>query len=271
MAYTRSLVGATTPYRRPPSSTTKKGMGGGGLPTFQRPVGGSGAGGGGGAPQVSVPTYGGGGAQGGTQGGAQATTQFDFPEAQTYKPFGGNPELEERLGAMADYGEGLMDPESDYYKRLSAEMQRQIGEQAGAQQRASALRGAWSGFGAGASPEQMATAADIGQAGLEAQGQAEANLALTAPQIGAGMLESTFQPELGLSQLGEGSRQFGAGLSEGARQFGAGLGLEQQRMAQGRAQFESGMGLEYDRMRQQAEQANQDAWLRELALQYGMV
>lgn len=244
---------------------------------------GGGAGGAGGVPQVSMPGAGGMGGFGGQAGGyggqpgafggqpgAQpTTTQLDFPEAQPYDPFGGNPELERDLGAMSEYGRGLMDPESDYYKRLSAEMQRQIGGQAGAQQRSAALRGAWGGLGGGMGGEVMQTQADIGQAGLEAQGRAESGLALQAPQIGAGMLQSTFQPQLGLSGLGEGSRQFGAGMGEQSRQFGAGLGLQQQQMAQQAGQFGAGMDLQYQQMAQQAEQANQQAYLQELALQYG--
>lgn len=239
------------------------------------------AGGAGGVPQVGVPGAGAAGQAGGAvtgvsmrpmggYGGQPATTQIDFPEAQPYDPFGGSPELEGDLGVMSERGRGLMDPESDYYKRLSAEMQRQIGGQAGAQQRSAALRGAWGGLGGGMGGEVMQTQADIGQAGLEAQGLAESGLALQAPQIGAGMLQSTFGPQLGLSGLEEGSRQFGAGLGEQSRQFGAGLGLEQQRMAQQAGQFGAGMDLEWGRERRMAEQANQEAYLRELSLQYGM-
>jgi hypothetical protein len=142
---------------------------------------------------------------------------------------------------MAEQARGLMDPNSDYYKRLSAGMQRQIGQQSAAQERGAALRGAWGGLGAGASPELLATQADISQAGLEAQGQAEAGLRLQAPQLGMQGLQSTFQPQLGYHQLGEGSRQFGAGMGEQARQFGAGLGLQQQQMAAQAAQQQAQM------------------------------
>ena len=156
------------------------------------------------------------------------TTQLDFPQAQTYDPFRGNPQLEGDLGFMSESGRGLMDPESDYYRRLSGEMQRQIGAQSGAQQRSAALRGAWGGLGGGQGGEVMATQADIAQSGLEAQGVAESGLALQAPQIGAGMLGSTFAPQLGMSRLGEGSRQFGAGLAEGSA---PGRGVVQATMA----------------------------------------
>jgi hypothetical protein len=87
----------------------------------------------------------------------------------------------------------------------------------------------------------MMTTADISQAGLEAQGQAEAGLRLAAPQLGMQGLQSTFQPQLGYSQLTEGGRQFGAGMGEQARQFGAGLGLQQQQMAAQTAQQQAQM------------------------------
>jgi hypothetical protein len=182
---------------------------------------------------------------------------MNFPEYEPYDPFGGNPELSANLTQTAGVGGGLMDPESDYYKRLSQAMQRQIGGQGAAQQRSAALRGAWSGFGGGASPETMATTADIGQSTLEAQGLAEAGLALEAPKVGAQIMGSTFNPMLAHSGMIEGSRQFGAGQGEGARQFGVGVGLTQQQMAQQRAQREAEM--------------EQDAYFRELGLKYGAI
>jgi hypothetical protein len=121
-----------------------------------------------------------------------------------------------------------MDPNSAYYQQLQDQMTQQLGQQGEAQQRASALRAAYSGFGAGAGAEQLATAGDIGQANLQAQGQAAAGLRMMAPQMGAQALQSTFQPGLGLERLGEQSRQFGAGLAAQQNQFGANLGLQQQ-------------------------------------------
>lgn len=158
----------------------------------------------------------------------QPNAQFSMPPAQQYQAGGGSVQgVPELLGA----GKGLLQPGSDYYQRLSEAMQQQIGAQSAAAQRASALRGAWSGFGAGAAPETMATSADIGRAGLEASGQAQANLALQAPQLGMQALQSTFSPQISMRQLGEQSRQFGAGLGEQARQFGVGAGLQQQQLA----------------------------------------
>jgi len=123
-------------------------------------------------------------------------------------------------------------------------MQRQIGAQSAAQERSAALRGAWSGLGGGQGGEAMMNMADIGQAGREAQGQAEANLRLQAPQLGMQGLQSTFQPQLGYNQLNEGGRQFGAGLTEQARQFGGNLALQQQQMAQNAALAQAQMGMQ---------------------------
>jgi len=160
---------------------------------------------------------------------------------------------------MSQYGQGLMDPNSDYYKKLQAQMTAQLGAQSAAQQRAAALRSAYSGFGAGAGAEQMMSVGDIGRAGLEAQGQASAGLALAAPQIGAGMLQSTFGPGMGLEQLGEQSRQYGAGLQEQSRQFGANMGLQQQQLAAQQA-------AQQGQFQQQAALANQQAALQQQEL-----
>lgn len=202
--------------------------------------------------------------QGGQPGGyGGGNAQINLPEYQGYNPYQGGGELGGNLSQLAGYGKGLMDPNSDYYKQLSAQMQQQIGNQAQAQQRASALRGAWSGLGGGASPEQMATSADIAQAGLGAQGQAEANLALQAPQIGAGMLQSTFSPMLGQAQLGEQSRQFGAGLGEQARQYGGNLALQQQ-------QFAGQQAWQQAQLQAQQQQAMMDQLMRQYSMMFGM-
>ena len=195
-------------------------------------------------------------------------SQIEMPPAEQYNPGSySNPNLE----VMANYGKGLMDPESDYYKRMSQSMRDQIGRQSAASQRAAALRSAHSGAGT-QSPEMMASAADIGTAGMQAQGQAEANLRLQAPQIGAGMLQSTFQPELGYSQLEEGSNQFGAGLSENARQFGVSAGIQQQGMSNQMAAMQAQMAQQAQMFnaQQQAEQQRMqwEAMMQQMALQY---
>ena len=197
-------------------------------------IGGGGSGGGG---------YGGGAGGGGAGGGG----------------FG----LNENIGAVSQAGQGLLDPGSDYYKQLSQSMQRQIGQQSAAQERSAALRGAYGGLGGGASPELLATQADIGQAGLEAQGAAESGLALQAPQMGAGMLSSTFSPLLGIEQLSEQSKQFGAGLGEQARQFGVNTAMQQQSLAGEQAWRQA-------QLQQQQQLAQQEALMRQMAMTYGM-
>lgn len=191
------------------------------------------------------------------------SAEVSVPPATPYSPYGGDPELSGNLGYLSEYGKGLMDPGSDYYQRLSQAMQRQIGGQAAAGQRAAALRGAWGGLGGGMGGEVMQTAADIGQAGLEAQGMAESGLALRGPQMGAGMLQATFGPGLGLQQLGEQSRQFGAGLGEQARQYGGSLALQQQQLAAQEAYQQA-------QLQQQQQMAQMDALMKQYAMMFGM-
>jgi hypothetical protein len=198
------------------------------------------------------------------------------PPVKDYQPY--QPQSSPVAGdleALSGYGEDLMDPNSDYYKELVSQMKGDIGKSTAASKRSAALTGAEQGFGAGASPEMMSMMGDIGEAGRIAEGEAMGDLTLAAPQIGAGMMASTFGPGVGLEGIGEQSGQFGAGLQEagvmgragmgeGARQFGAGMGLEQQRMAEGRAQREA-------EMKTQQEQWDAEFGLREdaMAAEYG--
>lgn len=176
---------------------------------------------------------------------------------------GGGATLGGNLESMSNAGQGLMEPGSDYYQRLSQAMQQQIGGQSAAQQRSAALRAAQSGLGAGASPELMMTTGDIAQGGLEAQGMAESGLALQAPQLGASMLSSTFNPMLGMQQLAEGSRQFNQGFGENQRQFGINTAMQQQQMAQQQAWQQAQLQAQ-----QQAQQ--QEALMRQYQMMFGM-
>jgi hypothetical protein len=213
-----------------------------------------------------------------TQVNTPAYGQYQAPDPyQAYQ--GPSTLLQGNLDKMSQTGSGLMDPNSDYYKRLSASMQRQIGGQSAAGQRAAALRGAWSGMGAGASPEMMMTQAGLGQAGLEAAGQAQADLALRAPGMGAQMLGQTFSPLMGIEQLGEQSRQYGYGqaqqagqyghgAAEGARQFGVGVGLQQQELAGQQAWQQAQLQQNQQQMQYQAamqQQQNQMAMMEMMA------
>jgi hypothetical protein len=196
-----------------------------------------------------------------TQVNTPAYGQYQAPDPyQAYQ--GPSTLLQGNLDKMSQTGSGLMDPNSDYYKRLSASMQRQIGGQSAAGQRAAALRGAWSGMGAGASPEMMMTQAGLGQAGLEAAGQAQADL-----------------PLMGIEQLGEQSRQYGYGqaqqagqyghgAAEGARQFGVGVGLQQQELAGQQAWQQAQLQQNQQQMQYQAamqQQQNQMAMMEMMA------
>jgi hypothetical protein len=178
------------------------------------------------------------------------------------------------LAAMSEYSKGLMDPGSDYYKQLSGAMQQQIGGQAAAQQRSAALRAAQSGLGGGRGAEAMQTTADIGQAGLEAQGRAESGLALQAPQMGMQGLQSTFSPYMGIERLGEQSRQFGANLGSQQQQFGVGAGLQQQQMAHQMALQQAQMQMQAQaqnaQYQMQQQQAQQDTLMQQYAMMYGM-
>ena len=142
-------------------------------------------------------------------------------------------------------------------------MQQQIGGQAAAGQRSAALRGAWGGLGGGQGGEVMQTQADIGQAGLEAQGQAEAGLALQAPALGMQGMQSTFAPYLGIEQMGEQSRQFGAGLGEQQRQYGGNMAFQQQQMAGQQAWQQA-------QLQQQQQMAQMNALMQQYAMMFGM-
>lgn len=108
------------------------------------------------------------------------------------------PDVQRISGLMEQYGKGLMDPGSDYSRRLAEEMRREIGEQSAAGGRSAALRAAWSGFGGGASPELLSTQGDIATAGLEATGRGAAGLALAGPQLGLQALGAPLQAQMGL-------------------------------------------------------------------------
>lgn len=151
------------------------------------------------------------------------------------------PRVQTKVDTMQTTGEGLLDPASDYAKRLRAQMSRELGGQAEARKRAAALTAAESGFGAGMSPELLAAQGQIDVAGLEATGEAQANLALEAPR-----LASTFlNPALG------GQEQI--------HQTQAQSYLTQQQIAAQQAQQE--MQAELERRRIEAEAIN-----RQLAL-----
>ena len=129
--------------------------------------------------------------------------------------------------AVGEAGTGLLDPNSDYYQRLMDGMKTRLGKESEAAQRAAALRASRSGMGAGASPELLETQGEIGIGGLNAQGEAGANLRLEAPKLGAGMALGAGNLALGGEQLTEGGRQFDEGLAWNKDSFGQNMDQRQ--------------------------------------------
>lgn len=99
---------------------------------------------------------------------------------------------------MADFGAGLLDPNSDMSKRWMERMRNEIGSQTDAAERAAGYRAAQSGFGVGASPELLAMQNDIGVSGLEAAGRAGQDFLMRAPQMGLGALGTATGQQVGM-------------------------------------------------------------------------
>lgn len=263
--------GYTPPGGGAPSTPAPGGYGGavspilgvpGGGMNSPSPYGGSGPyGGGGGGGPISPGAITGGASAGGGGGGFQSSLQG--PPAPNFAGGGGgggggqwgNQYGDPNLAANTQTGQGLMDPNSDYYKQLNEGMRSQIGDESAAAQRAAALRASQGGMGTGGSAELLETQGDIGRAGLNAMGDASANLRMQAPIAGAQINASTFNPQVQYNQLNERSAQFGAGMAQGNQQFAAGMGQQQQGMAQQDAQFWA--GLDADTAAQQSDQQMQ--------------
>lgn len=187
---------------------------------------------------------------------APVATQVTGPPAPTYQaPQQYQPmnQTDPNLGTMADFGKGLMDPDSPYYQRLVEQMRGQIGAQSQAAQRAASLRNVWGGGSGGG--ELGETQGAIGQRGLEMAGNAAADMRLKAPLAGAGMLQSTFNPtqqQFGLAaqqaqyghQAAQQAGQFGAGLASGQWGQGQNFANQQQQMAMQQAQAQSQLDMQ---------------------------
>lgn len=146
-------------------------------------------------------------------------------------------------GALSQFGQGMMDPNSDLSQRYMEQLQENIGDQTDAQERAAAYRAAQSGFGVGASPELMQMQTDIGVGGLEAAGDASSDFLMQAPQLGVGALSSAVGNQVGMRGQDLASRQ-----------------------AEQNMQFQREMGQAGLDM--QGQQLSQDRYLRELAMLY---
>lgn len=214
-----------------------------GLPTWQAPSG-------------QGSTSPGGGAPGGAPGPGGATSDLNTPPAPQYTP---GPQYQPQtyndpnLGTMAQHGKDFLDPNSPYFQQLMEGMRQQIGQQSGAAQRAQSLRNVWSGGSGGG--ELMESAGDIGRAGLNAAGNASADLRMRAPQMGAQMLQSTFNPTQQQFSRTQQDRQYGHGSAQQDAQFGAGLASNQ---------WETGGNWA---MQQQANAANDARFQAEMQMQ----
>ena len=169
-----------------------------------------------------------------------------------YRP--GAPRVQGMIDPLAEAGTGLLDPNSAYSQKMRQEALRGIGDQAGAQQRAAVLQAARAGYGTGAGAELLETQGEIGQAGLEAQGQTAAQLQLQGPQVGAQILNPALSAQMGLQ-----SNDLQAWLAQ--------QNLSQQQQAQ-----QANLTLEQQRMKAQMEMERarfeQEARLRQLASMY---
>jgi hypothetical protein len=118
-------------------------MGGAGI--YPRPVAGGFGGFGGGVDPIGKVKFGGGGGAS-TKIKYRSTGKYNPNQGQAGGGQAGGGQLQQNLGQMSQYGQDLMDPNSAYYQQLQDQMTAQLGEQGAAQQRASGLRAAYSGF-----------------------------------------------------------------------------------------------------------------------------
>ena len=166
------------------------------------------------------------------------------------------------MDALAGYGEGFMDPDSDMSKRWMEQLRENVGESTDAAQRAAGYQAAQQGFGGGASPELLAMQRDIGVGGREAEGQAASDFALRGPTPGVQALgwAAGFETAQRGQDIGAATTQRGQDLQSRMAEMG-GQQFQQQFQQQG-AQTQQQLQLQYD-------QLAQDQYLRELMMQYG--
>ncbi len=196
-----------------------------------------------GRPSVQTPASVGGGGGGGGAGGAQLP----------YQP--GAPKTQGLIDSMSQAGQGLLDPNSDYSKRMREQMVGGIGQQTEAMQRGANLQASRAGFGSGAGAELLETQGDIGRAGLAAQGQAGADMTLKAPQLGGDLMRPALSAQTALQgqSLQGYMGQQGLDVQQQAQAFQAQLAQQQ---------------MEQDRQMQEA-QMQMDLMMREMGVMYG--
>lgn len=166
-----------------------------------------------------------------------------------YKP--GAPGARDITSTMSGYGKGMLDPNSEYSKRMQEVLTGRIGEETEASKRLAAFQASQAGMGGGGSPELMAMLGDIDIAGMEAGGQASAEMMGQMPGMGLDFLGGALQGELGISgqdlQAWMGQQQ-----------------LQQQAQGMGTESFYRGQELDLER-----ERMDQKAMMDQLAMMFG--
>ncbi|MGH2620936.1 MAG: hypothetical protein ACRDHG_10265 [Anaerolineales bacterium] len=170
-----------------------------------------------------------------------------------YQP--GAPQVQNLINPLAEAGKGLLDPNSAYTQQMKGQMIGGIGQQTGAASRGAVLQAARAGYGTGQGAELLETQGDIARGGLEAQGQATADLQLQAPQLGAQMLNPALNAQMGLQ-----GNDLQAWLSQ--QNLGQQAQMQQAQMAMQQQQVQAQMAMDQARFEQEAK-------LRELAQMYG--
>lgn len=185
---------------------------------------------------------------GATQGRVPLAAPAPSPSVPGSTPYGA---AGQSAGQLADFGSGLLDPESDMSQRWMEELRENIGRSTDAGQRAAGYQAAQQGFGAGASPEMLEMQQNIGIAGQEAEGGAASDFMLQAPGMGVDALSRAMGAQTGMRGQDLQSRMAEMGNYLSREQSNAGLEMQQRNL-----------DLEQERM-------EQDRYLRELMMEYG--
>ncbi len=174
--------------------------------------------------------------------------QYPQQPQMPYQP--GNPAASGIANTMSQYGEGLLDPNSELSRRMQEVLTGRIGEESEAAKRLAAFQASQSGMGAGGSPELSAMLSDIDVQGMETGGRASGELMAQMPGMGLDFLRPAAQ-----TQLGVGSEALNAYL--GQQQ----LNQQQQEAAAG--SYYQGRGLDL-----QQQQIDQDALFNQFAMMF---
>ena len=200
---------------------------------------------GGGTPQSGGATQGGSRIQ---QGRAPTAAPAPSPSTPGATPYGA---AGQSADTLADFGSGLLDPESDMSKRWMEELRENIGRSTDAGQRAAGYQAAQQGFGGGASPEMLEMQQMLGVAGQEAEGQAASDFMLQAPGMGVDALSRAMGAQTGMR-----GQDLQGRMSEMSNYLS-------------REQSNAGMEMQQRNLDLERERMEQDRYLRELMMEYG--